>query len=699
MKTGFDWQTEDEETAVSLPKPQRLKLSRRQRAALWGLFFLLLLGGLSGWQLWRRQTARTRQVQADVGAGFQVWYQAVSQNDMELFRYQMSTADRQWLRTQGQLFANDLVLGRTPMGLSLVENNDLQPEIKIAPDYRTAEITFEQSYVPDARLHSGSEIQLQHTAVFQNENGRWVRTMPDNGFWGQTQTQEGARITMRYPHRDAEIGLQLWTDLEAALQTICAETVADGGRECDQTTHLDVELRPDAGLLSAMPDMETPVFDGRTIILPTPTLVGLPIDAGAYAAYLNGYVGRIMATFKTNIETPLSLPQQVIYTLCLAYPSDGFELRRYDPFLNTWTTVDVERPYQFLDAVPDDSRLLLQAKPDSSSPNRLHLSLLTDGDDSLLINDVTRQWQPRPVGWQTSTEPTRLLLQGADLYSATTFYNWLDLDTCDQNGCATVDLPGYVSWSPSGVNSVVVVESELFFGNATGQIVAPIEAGLHPVWLDDATLAYARFVEQDGRISMDVVALQPGSDKANLLFDADDLSAAADISEKGQLFIKYMTNSPADPHLLLVAASGIGDYAGEYFIFSVQLRAHEPDILLRERREGAPQGFPTLLTPTGYPPFSLSPDGRWLVFSDLTGVYKNSWIFYLHNMEKQETKTLRTAFPAYPARYPYYDWSADGRWLAVQDDGFMRLVAPDVDFQRLVPHEFDACYYTAWVNE
>ena len=91
--------------------------------------------------------------------------------------------------------------------------------------------------------------------------------------------------------------------------------------------------------------------------------------------------------------------------------------------------------------------------------------------------------------------------------------------------------------------------------------------------------------------------------------------------------------------------------------------------------------FLTLVNANRYPPFSLSPDGRWLVFSDLTVYIKTVGFFILH-YGKQETKRFGTAFPAYPARYPYYDWSADGRWLAVQDDGFMRLAA-DVDFNDL----------------
>ena len=76
---------------------------------------------------------------------------------------------------------------------------------------------------------------------------------------------------------------------------------------------------------------------------------------------------------------------------------------------------------------------------------------------------------------------------------------------------------------------------------------------------DDATLAYARFVETGRPYQHGCCSASAWFDKANLLFDADDLSAAADISEKGITDDKYMTNSPADPHLLLVAASGIGD--------------------------------------------------------------------------------------------------------------------------------------------
>jgi hypothetical protein len=119
---------------------------------------------------------------------------------------------------------------------------------------------------------------------------------------------------------------------------------------------------------------------------------------------------------------------------------------------------------------------------------------------------------------------------------------------------------------------------------------------------------------------------------------------------------------------------------------------------LRLQRNSAPYGTPSLLTPTGYPPFLLSPDGRWLMISELTEPQTNSWTFQLHNIAQNSTNLLTANFPAYPARYPFYDWTADGQWLLIVDDGFMRLVAPGHDYQRLVPYEFDSCLFTAWAN-
>jgi hypothetical protein len=46
----------------------------------------------------------------------------------------------------------------------------------------------------------------------------------------------------------------------------------------------------------------------------------------------------------------------------------------------------------------------------------------------------------------------------------------------------------------------------------------------------------------------------------------------------------------------------------------------------------------------------------------------------------------------------YTDWSADGRWLIVQDDGFLHLLLPGTGYERLVIPTTDNCETAVWVD-
>jgi hypothetical protein len=74
------------------------------------------------------------------------------------------------------------------------------------------------------------------------------------------------------------------------------------------------------------------------------------------------------------------------------------------------------------------------------------------------------------------------------------------------------------------------------------------------------------------------------------------------------------------------------------------------------------------------------------------------WLLRLYDTEREDTKSINLNFPLYPAPFPYYDWSADNQWLLLVDNGYMRLVAPDHGYERLITHGFEACRYAGWIN-
>jgi hypothetical protein len=324
------------------------------------------------------------------------------------------------------------------------------------------------------------------------------------------------------------------------------------------------------------------------------------------------------------------------------------------------------------------------------------VALCCTKQQNLLDEDLV-QLPFRPIGWAASDDQPRLLLQG----SSNNEYAWLDLHSCDDLGCRFLALPGFTAWSPDGRHTIIAVNSEIQLGDETAQTRRSFGNGFTPFWLDDNTFAYVRFTTSESNKTDQVVSGNTSNDAVSVLFDSNDLAHAAGIEEDGVLFIRYMEVNPTDPSLLLVSASGVRDYSGEYFVFTYRLpeeaeREADDPIMLRVQRAGAPGGTPVLLTPTGYPPFLVSPDGRWLALSVLNSYDNRTWTFHLHDLENNQTKTLPDSFPIVPGRFPFLDWSADGQWLVVADDRFFRLIAPAHDYERLVPHDYDRCFYTVW---
>jgi hypothetical protein len=44
------------------------------------------------------------------------------------------------------------------------------------------------------------------------------------------------------------------------------------------------------------------------------------------------------------------------------------------------------------------------------------------------------------------------------------------------------------------------------------------------------------------------------------------------------------------------------------------------------------------------------------------------------------------------------DWSADGQWLSIIDNGYIRMFAPEFDHQRLIVPDDMTCTAAAWIN-
>ncbi len=689
MRPLFRWQTEEKAWDAEQPGAK----SRKSRWAVIIVVGILLLGAaLFYGQQMRQIQSEERLIEANVLASHNTWVQAVAAADFDLFVHLIDNQNPQWQNAQRDLLQQGALLDRQALGLNL-QPGVASTAVTLAPNWQQATVTFDQTYTAVADNQTNALIQLQQTFFYQLDESRWPQAAHNAELWGETPTFEGTWVTLQYPVRVETWALRLANDLEAALAAVCAEKSCATG----VTVRLDTE--PDS--LAKLQDLLTPVFDGRSHILPTFTLVGLPLDDASYQALYRGYTQRIITAFESNLDSPLPLPEQAIETICFPETGGAPHLYRYDLANDTWQAELPNQPFRFLSPLPDDSGLIISDLPSSSEASRLTLRLWQAGQSTLLFDDTdpARQWRFPQIGWGGQTQPPRVLLHEFDTVSQTrTLYGWLDLTRCNSDGCVVTDLPGYTLWSPNGRSSIVVIGSEIWLGDGQGTTQQLLDRGSTPFWLDDKTFGYTRYQPQ-----LELVVATTENPNPVAVLDEAGVTTVLTDPNTGTPSISHITTHPTQPGLLVLAGPEIRGAGGKYNIFTFQFSdwaaAPAGKLTLRLQLDDPPLGYPTVLTPSGVPPISFSPNGRWLVAAQISDPPDDSWQIHLHDIAANQTQIVKTSSPRYPANTPFFDWSSDSQWLILVDDGFLKLIAPAAGYERIILHEYDACYFTAWVNQ
>lgn len=322
----FDWQTEEtiqEPLGWDEPEPlpERARTSSlRQR---WPLLVLIgVLALTAGFVIWRQAERRvaqaTQAAEAEVIGSVNLVYRAVENRDEELFRSLLSGRNLGWTQATLDLFERDLVFDRRQLGmvarplelpLNLRDDNlagqfevsaaASTVAITLSPDLTEAEVEGIQPYVvARATALGGMEtVWLRQTAVYRRGEQGWLLSPPLRPFWGDWQTVEGERLDVVYPERDAEVAERLAADLDTLLNRACTQ-VADLNCPADWGVTLRLDNDPD--ILVELNDRWLRRGTGGMVELPTPTLVGLPVegDEGAaeagYQALLRMYGSRLL---------------------------------------------------------------------------------------------------------------------------------------------------------------------------------------------------------------------------------------------------------------------------------------------------------------------------------------------------------------------------------------------------------------------
>lgn len=302
---SFDWQTEEDidwdeqawqdkpETAVPRKPPWRT-------LAVVGAL-LVVAGILIYQQVNKRLDAATANVETDIFAAHNLLSRAAVNQDADLAETVLSGRDLGWSGVQADLVANGIFLAHPGLQLNLPEEtavfaplsreDDRLIELIVSPDLSEAELYFARDYL--ALTDDGLDtVTLQQTAVYRRGETRWLYAPPLAEFWGGWETAEYENLTIVYPRRDEEIVQELAEDLQDLLAESC-DVLPE--LNCSPDTQIQIRFDSDPESLLETADSANLYQASLRLNLPTPSLIGLPINRGGYEALHRAYGANLMA--------------------------------------------------------------------------------------------------------------------------------------------------------------------------------------------------------------------------------------------------------------------------------------------------------------------------------------------------------------------------------------------------------------------
>ncbi|MCA9978396.1 MAG: hypothetical protein KC413_21700, partial [Anaerolineales bacterium] len=220
--------------------------------------------------------------------------------------------------------------------------------------------------------------------------------------------------------------------------------------------------------------------------------------------------------------------------------------------------------------------------------------------------------------------------------------------------------------------------------------------GYAPFWLDGKTYAFVYTQENTQEIRSGVV----GELLPQPILTLDDLLPYLP-NESGQhphYRFSYAFVEPSVPGKLFVAV--LDTTSQTIYVLAV-------DYTVGDAAHGdAAHGDIALLMQAGYHSggmLSLSPDGHWLL---MTGFAQDDpatpyvTTLFMHDLRTGVTRSLRMGDVYNFVGGSEFDWSADGKWLAVMlgTEGFV-LSVPDEDYIQFVPYTGGLCAAVSWIDK
>jgi hypothetical protein len=753
---GFEWRLEEEEGWPEARPGPAAKRAARHVSKWWlalGLVLLCLVGvvGLLAQRQWQRRLAVVAQsATADLLVVHGLAQQAAARRDSELIATLLHEPNSRWGSVQIDLIRAELYLDRPGLGFwfdpaAPATREEDVPEVRLSPDLERAEVVMLLPYLVQTGDEETATIRLQQTYFFERSraDGRWLLAPPPEAdFWQSWITERQEHFSLIFPGRDEAVGRRLAVDLNRLLDRLCRETAVTCPTQ-PALFQVRLDREPESLMLLAenyRRESLTGIGRQLNLRLPAPSLVGIPIDEAGYEALYRGYAGWIAAVLVRNADRqaatlpevtsllaaldlrpppapgfhplvgqrppPVPFPEQELQLLCNWF--DGASIWRYRPLDETWWpewTPANDRGLRFMrdeaamEALPGGQGVLLYGRQAVDGIPRWRAYLWRDGQAQLLLDEAEPHfpvtspwiWTPAPVAVD---ERFVLFLppDPAGQYLPYGPVRAVELGQCSASGCQVWEFDGFPSWSPDGrlvtVNSAAGSWAELHlvrYESSGRRASLPLGAGFSAFWWDNERLGFIRPLFTSGQSvpeSTELVVGRLTSPTSNawqeeVWLAAAELRAALPAGyaavEHG-LFISGAAKYPGRPGWLLIRADMVRNDGAYHASFLYAFQPATGDIRY-------------LMPAVSISPvrIDVSPNGRYLAGADSGSI----WIYAFD----EETRHMLYRYGATDL-----SWSGDEQWLALAEEGQIRLVAIERDYQRIVPHDYRACSTLAWVD-
>ncbi len=733
----FDWKTDEDgewvaDTAVTDSLPAKRKW-RRWLAV--GATLALLAGGI--WVSLRlageRTKAATQQLETEVMAARRLLQTAVTAQDSELIRTGFFP-NVAWRQTQAELRQRSLFWNRASLGLWL-DTTQFDPEVvadaavTLSPDLTEAVLTYSLPYATEDSAGNLTRFPLQGAAVYRRINDAWLQAPYPADFWGDTVRYDLDELSLVAPERDEEIGGRLAQNLQPVFRAMCRLD----GLTCPPDFRVEVRLSPKPdSLLALNQDYRARTRysseDGRVyeIILPAPTLVGLPLDETGYQALYRGYAAQMAARLIAAIDSdccfpglsqssdlarylrdlglqpprapeyqpyelaapvPVPLPEQDIAALCR---DDAFAVLRYEVDTAVWQREFASQDGYILQMVGLGGEGVLVVESPLTDEFQVNLWWVRQGRAvPLSFEDDLPRYLIDARPYSAAADGRYVLFFNTDTAFAENGFDWALLDeaNCDESGCALTPLESWPQFSPDGRYSLVRQfrpDGALFWslGDGAGNPTQPLPGVVRPVWLDGATFAYAAADEPQSELQLGVAGADGRLAETRQM---DVIAALGADSPDADWYLQTILPDPEQPDNLYLLLFDTAYYYPDAPGSSPVLAARY------DWRDNTAARLPVSGKNELTNVYEMQVHGRFLALSGLDGVRP---ALYLYDLETGQTTEYELAAPNTPA-----SWSADGQWLLIPQGTSLRLAAPSIGYEKQIFHDLTACDTAVWVEQ